>query len=64
MLGEVSHLDPFSQGNSLELQKKIQGGDPPHHVRVDANLLSVEYLTRHLHSCLSKINPRVLLFED
>lgn len=44
--------------------EKDRGGDPPHHVRVDANLLSVEYLTRHLHSCLSKINPRVLLFED
>lgn len=58
--------DPFSQqGNSFELQKKKLRGDPPQHdIRVDANLLSVEYLTCYLHSCLSKINPRVLLFED
>lgn len=54
----------FSRKLTWATEKDRWGGDPPHHVRVDANLLSVEYLTRHLHSCLSKINPRVLLFED
>lgn len=46
-------------------KKKVEvGGTPPRHIRVDSNSLPVEYLTSHLHSCLSGIDSYILLFED
>lgn len=66
MLLEVSQMTPFLTNEThLTHGKKVGGGgNPPHHIGVDPNFLSVEYLTCHLHSCLSRINPRVLWFED
>lgn len=46
-------------------KKKVEVGEtPPRHIRVESNFFPVEYLTRRLHSCLSRIDSYILLFED
>lgn len=63
MVIEVSQTGPLFSPRKLVwvMKKNGWGGNPSHHIRVDSNFLSVEYLTCYLHSCLSRINPCVLL---